>query len=76
MDIKERLNKVFKDVFDDDSLEINETMTAEDVDMWDSLMHITLIVAIEREFGIKFNTSDVNSLENVGSLIEKIKERS
>jgi len=76
VDIKERLNKVFKDVFDDDSLEINETMTAEDVDMWDSLMHITLIVAIEREFGIKFNTSDVNSLENVGSLIEKIKERS
>ena len=49
-----RLNKVFRDVFDDDSIVVVESTTADDVEDWDSLMHITLISEIESAFGMKF----------------------
>ena len=54
-EIFERLNEVFRDVFDDDTITVTEDTTAADVDDWDSLMHITLISAVEDEFDIKFN---------------------
>ena len=55
-------------VFDDDSLELHADLTANDVDNWDSLTHINLIVAIEKEFRIRFTTSEVSGLKNVGEL--------
>jgi len=70
--VKERLNAVFQDVFDDPKLQINEAMTADDVDAWDSLTHIDLIVAVEKAFRIKLSTSAVRGLKNVGDFVTLI----
>ena len=58
-EIFERLNDVFADVFDDDTITVSEDTTAADIDGWDSLMHITLISAVEDEFDIKFDMKSV-----------------
>ena len=71
-EIYERLNKVFRDVFDDEEICVNETTTANDIDDWDSLEHINLIVAIENEFGIKFTMWETTSLKNVGEMVSLI----
>ena len=71
-EIYERLNKVFRDVFDDEEICVNETTTANDIDDWDSLEHINLIVAIENEFGIKFTMGETTSLKNVGEMVSLI----
>jgi acyl carrier protein len=72
----ERLNQVFQDVFDDDELHITRQTTAKDVEGWDSLMHVTLIVNAEKAFKIKFSSSEVASLQNVGELLDLINARS
>lgn len=66
--IQGRLQSVFQTVFDDDSIVIFPTMTANDIDEWDSMMHINLIVGCEREFGVKFALSEIADLQNVGEL--------
>ena len=68
--IVERLNSVFQDTFDDPSLRIYEAMTAADVDDWDSLQHIVLVLAVEREFRVRLNPAEVGKLENVGKMID------
>lgn len=68
IDIHDRLQTVFQTVFDDDTLKIFSEMTANDVDEWDSMMHINLIVSCEREFGVKFALSEIADLQNVGEL--------
>lgn len=73
--IREQLNQVFREVFDDDSIEISDEMTAADVEEWDSLNHINLIVAVERTFGIRFSTKEVNGLANVGEFIALISSK-
>ena len=62
----EMLNEVFQDEFDDDELTVNDNTTAADVEDWDSLEHINLVVAVEKKFGMKFNMGEVNSMKNVG----------
>ena len=52
-EVFERLNKVFQEVFDDETIEVNDDTTSEDIDDWDSFEHINLIVAVEEEFSIK-----------------------
>lgn len=69
---KARLEEIFHDVFGDESIQLAETMTAEDVDGWDSLQHIRLLLAIENGFSIRFAIGEGTSLRNVGELIEKI----
>jgi len=64
----DRLTAVFRDVFDDASLVLRDDLQASDVDNWDSLTHIDLIVAVEKEFRIRFTTREVQSLQNVGDL--------
>jgi acyl carrier protein len=71
-EIRDRLNKVFRDVFNDEKIEIFDGMTARDIDEWDSLMHITLIVATEKEFKIRLNAAQIGKLDNVGSLMDLI----
>ena len=71
-EIFERLNSVFRDVFDDDSITVTEATTAADIDGWDSLMHITLISAVEDEFDISFNMKDVVKMKNVGDMADII----
>lgn len=68
--IMARLTEVFRDVFDDDELTVFPAMTAKDVDEWDSLMHITLVLAVEKEFAVKLNAAEVGRLENVGQMVE------
>jgi acyl carrier protein len=72
MNILAKLNEIFQDVFEDDELEINSTTSASDVDGWDSLMHVSMIVNVEREFGVRFPSSKVSKLANVGELIDLI----
>jgi acyl carrier protein len=73
--IYERLAEIFEDVFDDDSIKITPELTAKDVDGWDSLTHIRLILTIEKAFKIKFSTSEIGRLEKVGDLVTLIKAR-
>jgi acyl carrier protein len=70
-----RLTEIFEDVFDEDSINVTPELSAKDVDGWDSLTHIRLILTIEKAFKIKFSTSEVGKLENVGDLVTLIKAR-
>ena len=66
------LTAVFRDVFDDDSIVLGENTTADDIADWDSQSHITLILAAEQRFGVKFRTSEIDSLKNVGDFASLI----
>lgn len=68
-------NEVFRDVFDDESITVTDSTTANDIEDWDSLEHINLIVAIEKRFGIKFSMREVTSMKNVGEMVDIIMER-
>lgn len=70
-----RLNKVFQEVFDDPSIRLTPQTTADDIDDWDSLEHITLISAVEREFHMKFKMKEISSMKNVGEMAGIIQER-
>jgi acyl carrier protein len=73
--IKDRLQNIFIDVFDDESIKIWDEMSAADLDEWDSLMHITLVVATEKEFKVKLNVVEVSELKNVGEMIDLLFKR-
>ena len=73
--VKNRLNLVFCDVFDDDKIEIFEEMTANELEEWDSLSHITLVLAVEKEFNIRLNAAEVGNLANVGEMIKLLIQR-
>ena len=70
-----RLAEIFQDLFDEDSIQLTPKLSAKDVDGWDSLTHIRLILTIEKTFKIKFTTSEIGKLENVGELVALIKAR-
>lgn len=74
-DIFEGLNEVFRDVFDDEDIIVTEGTTSEDIEDWDSLEHINLIVAVEKKFGMKFSMGEVTTMKNVGEMAEIIKSR-
>jgi acyl carrier protein len=74
-DIKAAMNEIFRDVLDNDSIELTRETTAEDIDEWDSLAHIGLIVAIEKHFKLKFSMMDVKPLKNVGEFIDLIQRK-
>ncbi len=73
--INERLNEVFRNVFDDDDIVVDRETTADDIEDWDSLEHIRLIGAVEREFGVKFSMKEVSAMKNVGEMMDIIAER-
>ncbi len=73
--IIDRLNEVFRDVFDDSSLEVTAKTTADDIEDWDSIEHITLIGAVEDEFGMRFKMGEVSGMKNVGEMIDIIRQR-
>jgi acyl carrier protein len=70
-----RLAEVFQDVFDENLIKVTPELSAKDVDGWDSLTHIRLILTVEKAFKIKFSTSEIGKLENVGDLVKQIKAR-
>lgn len=71
-EVFEKLNEVFRDVFDDEEIVVTDNTTASDIEDWDSLEHINLIVAIENKFGIKFKMNEVTGLKNVGEMVDVI----
>ncbi len=68
----ERLNNVFREVFDDDEITVNDETTSADIEDWDSLEHINLVSAVEQEFGIKFTMGQVVTMKNVGEMADII----
>ena len=74
-EILEELSAVFRDVFDDDTITLRPETTADDIDGWDSQAHVTLVVATEMRFAIKFRTAELESLRNVGDFARLIAAR-
>lgn len=75
MELLNRLNEIFCEVFDDDDIKIAPEMTANDVDGWDSLSHVNLIVTIESKFNIRFNQKELLTFKNVGDLLNCIRSK-
>lgn len=75
MNICEELNAIFCEVFDDEDIEIATETTADEVDGWDSLSHVNLIVAVETHFNIKFNQKELLTFKNVGDLMRSIESK-
>lgn len=71
-DLMGKLIGVFRNLFGDETLTLSRVTTAQDVEGWDSLMHINLILAIEREFRIRFKTREIAALKNIGELMDLI----
>lgn len=74
-EVYKKLNGVFQEVFDDESIIVGDATTSADIEDWDSLEHINLIVAVEKCFGIKFNMGEVTTMKNVGAMVDIILER-
>lgn len=74
-EVFERLNEVFRDVFDDETIVVGEATTANDIEDWDSLEHINLMAAVESEFGIKFSMGQVVTMKNVGEMADIILQK-
>ena len=73
--VKEKLECIFREVFEDDDIILQENMTAEDIEDWDSLTHIQLIENIEVEFGITFTLQEVTKLNNIGEFIDLTEQK-
>lgn len=70
-----RLTEVFHDVFDDEDIVLTETTSAKDIEDWDSLEHINLIAAVEKEFKMRFTMKEVSGMKNVGEMADIVCER-
>lgn len=74
-EIVEKLTAVFQEVFSDSSLVLNDDMTANDVEKWDSLTHMLMISTVEERFGVKFKLKELNKLKKVGDIIAVLGEK-
>ncbi len=71
-EIMEKVRRIFREVFDDDELVIKDSTNSSDIEDWDSLEHIALVVSMEKEFDLKFDLKEVNALANVGEMVDLI----
>ncbi len=76
IDIIKKINDIFCDIFDDETIRINESTSSSDIEAWDSLTHLMLIGSLEDEFGIKFDLQDYIKMKNVGRIVDIILEKS
>jgi acyl carrier protein len=74
-EIIKKVNAIFIDILDNEAIEINNNTTATDVEEWDSLTHIQLVVAIEKYFKIRFTSSEIQNFKNVGEMCQAIKTK-
>ena len=74
-DIYSKLNDIFIDVLDLDEVNLTDATSANDIEEWDSLSHIQLIVAIEKAFGIKFTSLEIMKWRNVGEMVNSMEEK-
>lgn len=72
--IYQRVNQIFRDIFDDENIVISPKTTAIDIEGWDSLVHVNLVISIEKEFGIKFKMEEFMTLKNVGAMVDLIEK--
>ena len=70
--IFEKLNEIFIDILDLDEVELTDETSADDIEEWDSLSHIQLIVAVEKAFGVKFTSKEIMKWNNVGEMVDTI----
>lgn len=71
-EILKKVTDIFREIFDDETLIISEKTNAEDIEAWDSIENINVIVAMEKEFGIKFQIMEIGKMENVGEMVSLI----
>jgi acyl carrier protein len=76
MDTMEIINGIFRQVFDDNSIVLKRETTADDIDDWDSLSHLNLVIAVEMKFGVKFALGELQSLKNVGDMVDLVEKKS
>lgn len=74
-EITKKLTEIFRDVFDDEEIELSDSTTANDIEAWDSLEHISLIAAVEKAFKMRFTMREVSGMKNVGEMIDIIGQR-
>ena len=72
----ERLTQVFRDVFDDDRLEISPRTSPRDIAAWDSISHVSLVLSVEKAFKVRFSSSEVAGLQNVSEILRLIEAKS
>ena len=75
MDILNKLQEIFRDVFDDETIILKNETTQDDIEDWDSLAQINIIVAIKKDFKIDFSMEEIGKLKNVGEIVKKIEEK-
>lgn len=75
MDVLSKMADVFKRVFDNEMIQLTDATTAQDIPGWDSLTHISLIIEIEEEFGLKFTVDDIAGLKNVGEMVAMVERK-
>lgn len=75
MELQKKLNDIFCEVFDDDGINISPDMTANDIEGWDSLSHVNLILTIETRFGIVFSQKELLTFKSVGDLLASIRKK-
>lgn len=74
-EIKAKANTIFRKVFNDNTIEVHDGLTAKDVERWNSMTHLTLIATVEEEFGIKFKLKELIGMKNVGELLRLIETK-
>jgi acyl carrier protein len=74
-DTLSRLNQLFREVFDDDGLTVTRETRAGDIEDWDSHAHVTLLLSVEKAFGVKFTTREIAQLQDVGQLLDLLEQR-
>ena len=67
-----KLQNIFRVIFDDDNIKLNSNTTAEDIEEWDSLNQIRIILACEKEFSVKLNPREINDFVNIGEMVEHL----
>ena len=75
MDFYGKLTEIFRDTFDNDDVVATPELTAHDVDEWDSLSHIMVMVAVEQAFGVRFAITEIAELQNVGEMVALIEKK-
>lgn len=75
MSVLTKMAGVFRRVFDDETIQLADAITAQDIPGWDSLTHINLIIEIEDEFGLKFTVDDIAGLKNVGEMVAMVERK-
>ena len=75
MDSLSKLQEIFIEIFDDENLILTRETTSNDIDKWDSLAQVTIVVACESEFGVKFDLDDIIKLKNIGDIVDIVERK-